>query len=147
MQLMRLGHSDTGFLVKCNKLADRPGKLAALRLAERIPAGDILKARHKDREAKRVEPRIVEWERIAQRRQRLIPVRCHRLHFFQNGVSQGHRFVPIGWIALRPALRAGQAEESTKSNASGKWSFTIQILGAVIIMTPPRAAKCRTAQN
>ena len=69
MQLMRLRRSDTGFLVKRNKLADRFRELAALRLAKRIPASDIFKARYKDREAKRVEARIVEGERIGQRLQ------------------------------------------------------------------------------
>src|ERR1700722_12070405 len=90
MQLMRLRRSDTGFLVKCDELADCPREPSSLRLAKRILASDILKARHEDRETKRVESRIIEGKRVRQRRQRLVLVYSNRLDFSQNGVSQGH---------------------------------------------------------
>ena len=52
----RLGVSGKGFVIKSDELADRARKAWLLIRAKRITASDILEARDKDREAKRVEP-------------------------------------------------------------------------------------------
>ena len=136
---VRFRHSDKGFLVKCDELADRPGKLPALRLSERIPAGDVLEARHKDRETKRVEPRIVKGKPIRQWRQRLFWFAATVWISFRMWLARTSSFFSR-WFGAEIFTAYGICMES-EIHARTMRSFKAQVVGALAVM------RCRKPPN
>src|SRR5271166_4376567 len=95
MRPARFAASGKGFLVESNELADRARKARLRTQAKRIAASQVLKPRHEDCKAKRVEPRILQRKVVRQRRQSHFLARRDVANFVENGPLQGHDRRPL----------------------------------------------------
>ena len=77
-----------GFLVERDELADRAGEAPVAGGIERIAASYVLEARHEDRKAKGIEPRVDKRKIIRQRRQCPVLLGGHSANFVQYLFSQ-----------------------------------------------------------
>src|ERR1700722_1618123 len=77
-----------GLLVERDELADRAGEARVVSRSERIAASYVLEARHKDRKAKRIEPRLGKGKVVRERRQFSILLGGHSANFVQYLFSQ-----------------------------------------------------------
>ena len=71
-----------GLLIERDELADRSREARVVSRSERIAASHVLEAGHKDRKAKRIEPRVDKGKVVRERRQFPVLLGGHSANLF-----------------------------------------------------------------